>query len=248
MSQHPESQRDIINNVGDWEILVWDELQVPPNMESDTDQWIGDFQPLVEIAGHWKCHWARPRERPDTVLLLTLWRQMSKLREFEDSPDAQLFWENLASKGILRLASHETVYRSNWVYGLDGPFIQLFWVYFPASLDENQLAEITEFRGIHPPALGFSIPRKDWKVTRCNAKIWANKTKIVNGQETQLMLWPHFWVSEEKAEYQNLRLGRNISSRTVRDKFFSHLEDLKPVTWKEEFCTFRRFRVVSEDR
>lgn len=173
---------------------------------------------------------------------------MSKLREFEDSPDAQLFWENLASKGILRLASHDTVYRGNWVNCLDVSFIQLFWVYFPTSLDEDQLAEITESKGIHPPAMGFSVPRKDWFVARASAKIWANKTKIVNGQETQLMLWPHFWKNEEKAEYRNIQLGRNISSWTVRDRFISELEDLKPVTWKEEFCTFTCFRFVSENQ
>ncbi|KAJ5930616.1 hypothetical protein N7466_006109 [Penicillium verhagenii] len=235
----PDPQRDIINNVGDWEILVWDELQVPQNMESDAEQWVGDFQPLVEIAGHWKCHWARPRERPDTVLLLTLWPHMSKLREFEDSPDAQIFWENLASKGILRLASHETVYRCNWVHGLDLAFIQLFWVYFPASLDDDQLADIREFRGLHPPAAGFSIPQKDHIVTHSNRKIWAHKTKIVNGQETQLMLWLNFWNGEKKAEWQNIHLA--WSSRTIKDRFIRDLESYKPIMWKEEFCIFRRF-------
>lgn len=81
MSQH--SRRDVlINNVGDWRILVWDELQVPRNMESDTDQWVGDFQPLVQIAGHFKCHWARSRERPDTVLLLTCESRPKKDRKF----------------------------------------------------------------------------------------------------------------------------------------------------------------------
>ncbi|KAJ5634925.1 uncharacterized protein N7484_008238 [Penicillium longicatenatum] len=244
MSQHSRRD-DLINNAGDSRILVWDELQVPPNMESDTDQWVRDFQLLVQIAGPFKCHWARSRERPDTVLLLTLWRCMLKLREFEDSPDAQLFWENLASKGILRLVSHETIYRNNWVNYLDKSFVQLFWVYFPASLDEDQLAEIMESKGINPPPMGFSVPRKDLIVARAPAKIWANKTKIVNGQETQLMMWPHFWRNEEKAEYRNIRQGGNISSSTVRDRFILELEDLKPVTWKEEFFTFVSFpRIV----
>jgi hypothetical protein len=81
MSQH--SLRDmLINNVEDREIIVWDELQVPPNMESDTDQWVGYFQPLVQILDHFSSHGARPRERPDTVLLVTCKYKSMKDRKF----------------------------------------------------------------------------------------------------------------------------------------------------------------------
>ncbi|KAJ5159839.1 uncharacterized protein N7482_006843 [Penicillium canariense] len=247
MSQH--SLRDVlINNVKDRKIIVWDELQVPPNMESDTDQWVGYFQPLVQISGHFSSYWARPRERPDTVLLVTLWRNMSKLRGFEDTPGAQLFWENLASKGILRIASHETVVHSNWFNCLKGSFIQLFWVYFPASIDEDQLAQITKSKGILPPAMGFSVPRKDFLLTHIPAKIWANQTKTVNEQETQLMLWPHFWQNEEKAEFRNIHKGRTIRSPTVREEFVTELEYMNPVAWKEEFCTFTCFPLDRENR
>jgi len=84
---------------------------------------------------------------------------MSKLRDFECSQDAQLFWENLATNGYLRLASYETVYWDNWFNSLDRSFIQLFWVYLPAPVDEAQLARISELKGICPPALGPSVPR-----------------------------------------------------------------------------------------
>lgn len=55
----------------DRNIIVWDELQVPPNEESDTDQWVEYFQPLVQISGHFTSVWARPRVRPSIVLLVT---------------------------------------------------------------------------------------------------------------------------------------------------------------------------------
>jgi hypothetical protein len=176
-----------------------------------------------------------------------VWPNLSKLRDFQDCPDAQLFWESLASRGILRLASHETVYCSNWFNYLNS-FIQLFWVYFPAPVDEDQLAQITNLRGIITPALGFSVPRKKNPQTHTPAQIWANQTKTVNGQETQLMLWPHFWQNEEKAEFRNIHTGRTIRSPTVMEKFVTELEYLSPVEWKEEFCTFTSFPLDLENR
>lgn len=177
---------------------------------------------------------------------------MSKLREFEGSPSAQLFWENLATRGIFRQASHETVYRSNWFSVLEGSFVQLFWVYFPAPVDEAQMARIEKLRGIRPTAMGFSVPRSEIRQIHVPGKIWANQTEVFSDQEAQLMLWPHFWRNEEKAEYRNFRTSlfapgsstMIIGSQTVMEEFARKLEETGPIGWKEEFCKFTCFPLI----
>ncbi|KAJ5159492.1 uncharacterized protein N7482_006496 [Penicillium canariense] len=235
--------------VRDLEIIVWTELRVPPSEELDTHQWTGHFQPLVQASGHHTSLWARIRERPNIVLLVTLWKSQADLRNFTVSPCAQIFWENLAGRGVSRLASHETIYRDNWFTSLQHSFIQLFWVYFPAPVDEAQLARISDpkKRGLRPPATGPGIPLSHRPARHIPAQEWATQTEFLHDQEVQLMLWPHFWGDEKKAEWRNgptfLMIPGTacvMGTQTRMEAFRTLLEELGSIEWKEEFCEFEQ--------
>lgn len=51
----------------DQEILIWAKLQVPKDLELDTE-WAGLFQPLIRASGHEGSGWAR-LQSPDMILL-----------------------------------------------------------------------------------------------------------------------------------------------------------------------------------
>ena len=82
------------------------------------------------------------------------------MKDFRDSPSAQLFWENLEAKGISLLTSYESIYRGNWFQCLCRSYVQLFQVYFQAPITEEQEARTYKVRGMRPAALGPSVPRK----------------------------------------------------------------------------------------
>ncbi|KAJ5632135.1 hypothetical protein N7490_008474 [Penicillium lividum] len=108
---------------------------------------------------------------PILINRLKIFNHWSKLRAglyvFGQSLESGLlFWENLATKGILRQASHKTVYRSNRLSSLGRSFVQLFWVYFPAPVDEAQLARIDKLRVFIHLLWDFQ--------SHLPAKIWAN--------------------------------------------------------------------------
>ncbi|KAL6232374.1 hypothetical protein BDW75DRAFT_21927 [Aspergillus navahoensis] len=232
MAQHYERPTKSFSNLpDDPAIAIWTKLQVPQGENFDSGHWDGLFQPLVHAIGHQETVWAKAEDSPEIVFLVTIWYTTSEQREFETFPSAQLYREGLQYKGIQLLSSHETIYGwSNW--HLERTFVQLFWVYFAAPMDDARRAEITELRAIRPPVMGFSVPHHELRQTRPASKQWATRLEMVNGQEVQLLLWPHFWRSREKAEW---RIRSNMQK-----KFIEKLEALGPVQWKEEFYEFKK--------
>ncbi|KAJ5216406.1 uncharacterized protein N7498_002813, partial [Penicillium cinerascens] len=222
----------------------------PPSEELDTTQWAQHFQPVVQHPAHRGSVWAKVQERPNTVILVTLWQTTSALRDFLVSPSAQLYWENLAARGILPIASYEVVYGwEDWFNFLSTSFVQLFSVYFSAPMTEVQRAQISQLKGIRPPIMGFSIPHRELDQSRLSVQLWATQTESRYGQEVQLMLWPHFWQSEKKAEYRNsytdiIEYGCVVGYRTMIEDFGAKLEEVGPVKWKEEYCDFKKFRPI----
>lgn len=83
-------------------------------------------------------------------------------------------------------------------------------------------------------------------------KIWAIQTEVVNNQEAQLLLWPHFWVNEEKAKFQNagtflMAPGSTclvIGRQTNMQEFVAILEEMGPIRWKEEFYKFTPLKLI----
>ena len=70
---HPGSMQSASHDLNDpskW-IVVWTELQVPFGLESDKQQWVGYFQPLVHATGHKQSIWARLRFSLEKVILDT---------------------------------------------------------------------------------------------------------------------------------------------------------------------------------
>lgn len=124
----------------DQEILIWAKLQVPKDLELDTE-WAGLFQPLIRASGHEGSGWAR-LQSPDMILLVTGdscikrasantyhkgWKSTLDQREFTASPSAQLYQENLKSKGIVHVSSHETFSRRIvYLDALLKSYVQLF--------------------------------------------------------------------------------------------------------------------------
>ncbi|KAJ5204301.1 uncharacterized protein N7498_005180 [Penicillium cinerascens] len=121
--------------------------------------------------------------------------------------------ENLGARGIVPVASYEVVY-------------------FSAPMTEAQRAQISQLKGICPPAMGFSIPHRE-----------LDQSHHPEHQEVQLILWPHFWQDAKKAEYRNsytdiIEYSCVVGYRTIIEDFSAKLEEVGPVEWKEEFCDF----------
>ncbi|KAJ6009603.1 hypothetical protein N7522_004619 [Penicillium canescens] len=225
------------------EIIVWQELRVPS--EEPSDQWNSHFQPMIQALGHDESSWARIPERPDTVLMATLWCSNSALKDFRDSPSAQLFTEDLGAKGISLLTSYESIYSGNWFQCLCRSYVQLFQVYFQAPITEEQEARTYKVRGMCPAALGPSVPRKHHITRHLPEPVCTTQTEHLNGAQAQLVLWPHFWANAKKAEWRHtetyiLSGSVAIGTQTIMEKFIGNLKELGAIEWREEFCKFKR--------
>ncbi|GIC86413.1 uncharacterized protein Aud_002784 [Aspergillus udagawae] len=227
------------------QITVWTEFQVPHGEELNITEWNQLFQPLVQAAGHVESVWARILERPDIVLLASLWKTASALRGFTASLSAQLHWESLAARAIVPLGSHEFDPRGHipvWFDYLRSSYVQLFWVYLPAPVTRDKQSEILQLPGIVPAAFGPGVPRTMLFQKRRPMQIWAHETETLHGKEVQLMLWPHFWQSAEKAKiYRDFHIDIIVhhvvvGRRTITEDFQAKLEALGPTEWREGHC------------
>jgi hypothetical protein len=63
----PTADRLPVGDLNNRAILIWTELQVPKDLELDTE-WAGYFQPLICAPGHKGSGWASLQECPDTIL------------------------------------------------------------------------------------------------------------------------------------------------------------------------------------
>ena len=124
--------------------------------------------------------------------------------------------------------------------------VQLFWIYFPAPVTETQKAQILKINPIRGPAAlkNFTNDPNASRENHVPAKMWATDTESVDGQEAQLMLWPHFWRNAELAEIRHLGKytmsgNRIIGARTLQERFCDHLEEVRPISWREDFVDFK---------
>ncbi|KAL3472461.1 hypothetical protein BJX99DRAFT_235397 [Aspergillus californicus] len=240
----------VFNGGFDHGMVVWTKFQIPPGQELDTDEWAAYFQPLIHAEGHKESVWAKAPEEgnPNIVLLATAWYTTAALREFAASPSAQLFREDLASRGITPLLRFETLrWGGNWFDALSrSEYTQLHWIYFAAPLTDGEYARISDIRGMEPPGSGSGVPHhRNLQVAR-DEKLWATQTDGQHGQETQLVLWAHFWGDEEKAEWRfdAQRTTINRDGLTQEEGFIKRFEEAEPILWKEgiyDFKTLPRF-------
>ncbi|KAJ5957886.1 Dimeric alpha-beta barrel [Penicillium viridicatum] len=232
-------------------ILIWTRLQVPADLELEAE-WPEYSQPLIRAPGHNKSAWSRVQERPDTILLVTAWLAVSNAREFEASPTAQLYWDNLSCKGIIHISSHETLGRSSfWMGPLLESYVQLFWIYFTTPITEAKMARIFELKGIRPPARGIDgqTYRNDTLQIGPPIKMWATHTESIQGQEAQLILWPHLWRNAKTAEWRyrgkyTLNGNAIVGGKTKVERFSESLEEEGPMEWREEFVDFKPITYV----
>jgi hypothetical protein len=171
------------------------------------------------------------------------------MKGFKASPSSQLYQENLKSSGILYVASLETVSRRGLYHFLEDSYVQLLWIYFPSPVTEAFKAKISRLRGMREYIVSMSGRFLSGSVRRHNhlpLKIWATQTELVHGQEIQSMLYLHFWVNAEKAEYRNLKDSRErgFGGRSHMEHFVFELEELGPLKWKEEFYEFKPIMYV----
>jgi hypothetical protein len=239
---------------------------VPIGHESDKQRWVEYFQPLVHAAGHKQSIWARLRFNPEKVILGTRksypseaihhnipievnsltrllyldWSDSLACREFESSPSAQLFREQLANDGITFLACHE--FPDDWHHWfqslLPRRFIHIFWVYFKVPVTEEQKQRVGKSVGIRPPVVLNLQPNQRLQ-PRLPVKLWANRTEYLHGEEVQLLLWPHIWRDEEAALWRLIK-SRHINSfaETNVDRFHGSLRDISSMEFKEDNCHF----------
>lgn len=173
------------------------------------------------------------------------------MKDFRESPSAQLLWENLAANGIRSIGSYETIYCGfgDWFKSMQKSYLELFWVYFKTPMTEGQQDRLSNIHGIKTPALGIGGPRGELRKYRQQyyspVKAWTNKTEMMHGVETQLMLWPHFWLSPEKAEWRHnletVQLGPVTANQWPKPEAlrFKMVEQLGAIEFQEEFCQFQ---------
>ncbi|PYH81856.1 hypothetical protein BO82DRAFT_432247 [Aspergillus uvarum CBS 121591] len=231
---HHKPGRSFSHDPSNPQLITWTRFQLASSSQPDTNAWASYFQPLVHDVGHCQTVWGRVKKsaRPE-VLVVTLWWTASEYKDFKSSPTAQLYHETLATSGIVLLATRETVYSGAsppWFHLLQKGYIQLISVDFPAPVDEPQRAQIQKLRGYRPPALRFHAQPDEWDAMRGPVIVWAAQTEWRDGQEVQLMLWPHFWRDADRA-------GRRLVA-SVRERFGRQLEQFRSVEWQEEFLEF----------
>ncbi|KAJ5900992.1 uncharacterized protein N7473_005062 [Penicillium subrubescens] len=225
-----QSVSDDPNNPSNWTV-VWTELRAPIGHESDKQRWVGYFQPLVHAAGHKQSIWARLRFNPDKVILGTC---NSACRDFESSPLAQLFREQLTNDGITFLTCYE--FPDDWYHWfqslLPRRFIYIFWVYFKVPVTEEQKQRVAKSVGIRPPVVLNLRPNQRLQ-PRLPVKLWATRTEYLHGEE------PHIWRDEEAASWRLIK-SRHINSfgETNVDKFHGFLRDIGSMEFKEDYCHF----------
>ncbi|KAJ5367211.1 hypothetical protein N7541_001152 [Penicillium brevicompactum] len=227
-------------------ILMWTKLQVPKDLELNIE-WDGLFLPLIQAPGHSGSGWAR-FENSDTILLVTEWKRTLDQRGFIASPSAQLYHEDLKSKGIVHVSSHET--RSSRFIFFDPlmkSYLQFFWIYFTAPVTEAQLIQISKIKSIRGVAIlkNFTNDLEKSRDYLHPIKMWANHIEFVDGQEAQLLLWPHFWKSAELAEIRHagkyvMSGDKRFGSGSRQERVCENLDKLEPMSWKEHFLSFRR--------
>jgi hypothetical protein len=151
----------------------------------------------------------------------------------------------------MHISSRETIYRGlmNWFPALQKSYVQLFWVYFSTPVTEAQKSQIAKLKGIRPYAMGPGIPINKLLQRHVPEKLWATQTEYLHSQETQLMLWPHFWWNAEKAKFRYTTISCSpyiveVENRTRMEDFSAKLEELGPLDWKEDICDFKPLHLV----
>jgi hypothetical protein len=174
-----------------------------------------------------------------TRLLYLDWSSNSACRDFESSPSAQIFREQLASDGITFLTCLEFPgYSQLWFHSLPRRFIHIFWVYFKVPVSEEQKQRVVKRGGIRPPAV-LSLRPNQRLQPRLPVQLWATRTEYLHSEEVQLLLWPHIWRDEEAASWRLIK-SRHINSlgETQVDSFHGFLRDIGSMEFKEDYCHF----------
>jgi hypothetical protein len=113
-------------------------------------------------------------------------------------------------------------------------------------MTETQMAQISKIKSIRGPVVLRNFTN-DLNASHENlhpVKMWATHTESVDGQEVQLLLWPHFWKSAERAEIRHVgkfARFRNpiVGGITPQERFCANLEHVGPMGWTEELLSFR---------
>ncbi|KAJ5317526.1 Dimeric alpha-beta barrel [Penicillium antarcticum] len=225
---------DTLQNLNQ-EILTWTRLQVPKDLELDTE-WAGLVQPLIRASGHEGSRWAKtPAFRHDS----SGWKTTLDRREFIASPSAQLYQENLKSRGKIHVSSHETFSRR--IVHIDAllkSYVLFFWIYFSAPAFVKRPEELM-VRIFVTKNVNFIF------LQRCEPPT----PNLLHGQEAQLMLWPHFWRNAEATEYRHrgkyTRSGNPIfGGRTLLERFGDLLDKVGPMKWKKDFVDLKPITYV----
>lgn len=126
-------------------------------------------------------------------------------------------------------------------------YLQLFWIYFTAPVTEAQLIQVSKIKSIRGVAIlkNFTNDLEKSRDYLCPIKMWAKHIECVDGQEAQLLLWPHFWKSAELAEIRHagkyvMSGDKRFGSGSRQERFCENLDKLEPMSWKEHFLSFRR--------
>jgi hypothetical protein len=133
----------------------------------------------------------------------------------------------------VHVSSHETPSRRfKYLKPLLESYVQLFWIYFPVPVTETQMAQLSKIKSIRGPALlkNFTNDAEASYQNLYPVKMWATHTESVDGQEAQLLLWPHFWKSAERAEHRH---------KGKQERFCANMEKVGPMGWTEEFLSFK---------
>jgi hypothetical protein len=115
---------------------------------------------------------------------------------------------------------------------------------------QDKQSEILQFPGIVPPAFGPGVPLTMSFQKRRPIQLWAHETETLQGKEVQLVLWPHFWRSVEKAKiYRDSHIDIIVhhvvvGRRTIIEDFQARLEAIGPTEWREEHCDFKQIPVL----
>jgi hypothetical protein len=156
------------------------------------------------------------------------------MREFQVSPSAQLYRETLQCHEIIPISVHETIcHHYTWFWGLKQSFMQIFWVYFPAPVEDSLRSQVSKIKGIRPaPPFGPGVSRDQYLQTQLPVWKWATEPEVLHGNQVHLLLWPHFWSSEKHAEWRH--------NPYAQKRFIERVEGLDSVELKDEIYQFSK--------
>ncbi|KAJ5731641.1 uncharacterized protein N7483_006149 [Penicillium malachiteum] len=203
-------------------LSVWTELKVPKDAEHDEKQWKGNFMPLLKAPGHVTSMWARVIERPDKMILATLWKNASAYRDFLASPSAQLFTEGLTAHGITMGATHKSIDGpSNMFSQLKESKVQLFWFRFPPNLH----------------------PRATQARSRFAIKLWPRPAAVPRVGEGVTMIWVHFWQQWTEIDKEKALVSFLEGDKMIESKHWWEVPEMGGVVeanaWEVSCCSFK---------